>query len=87
MDGRHNVGQMFVNTVHENYEGYTMQQIHNAIEARKFQMVMGYPSHRDFVGVVCEKLLPNCPVTVSDANTEKIIYISDIPGVRGKTVR
>ena len=39
MDGRHNVGQMFFNTVHENYEVYTKQQIYKAMKARKHQMM------------------------------------------------
>ena len=87
MDGRCNVGKMFVNTVHENYEGYTKQWIHKVMEARKLQMMMGNPLHEDFVEAVSEKLLPNCPVTVSDTNTVKIIYGPDLTGVMGEIIR
>ena len=47
MDEKHNVDQMFVSTVYENYEEYTKQQIHKTMDTRKLQMIMGNSSHRE----------------------------------------
>ena len=87
MDGKQNVGQMFVNNDQGNYKGFNKQKILEAMEAKRLQMMMGNPSYRDFVGVVQEMLLSNCPLTVSNANTAKIIYSPYLSGVRGETVR
>lgn len=46
---------MFVNTIAENFEGYTKREVLKAHEARRFQRMIGNPSERDYQGMVCEK--------------------------------
>jgi hypothetical protein len=55
---------VMVNTVRGNFEGYTMHNIKKAQEARRLQGMIGNPTERKFKGMVREKLIANCPVTV-----------------------
>ncbi len=59
-------GFVMVNTVRANFEGYTKHNIEKAQEARRLQGMIGNPTEREFVGMVREKLIANCPVTVQD---------------------
>jgi hypothetical protein len=57
---------MMVNTLRDNFEGYTKHDIKKAQEARRLQGMIGNPTEREFEGMVREKLITNCPVTVHD---------------------
>ena len=81
------VAAMLVNTVADNYEGYTKREVVKAHEARRFQRMVGCPSDRDFQGMVREKLIANCPVTVNDVHNANQIFGPDLANLRGKTVR
>lgn len=76
-----------IKTIRDNYEGFTKREVIKAHEARRLQAMMGCPSDRDFEGVVREKLLPNCPVTVDDIRNAHTIFGPDLASLRGKTVR
>ena len=78
---------MFVNTVAQNYEGYTKREVLKAHEARRFQRMIGAPSERDYQGLVREKLIANCPVTVTDVHNAHQLFGPDLANLRGKTVR
>ena len=78
---------MFVNTISDNYEGYTKREILKAHEARRFQQMIGNPSERDYQGMVREKLIANCPVTVTDVKNAHQLFGPDLANLRGKTVR
>ncbi len=65
---------MLVNTVQGNFEGYTRHKIKKAQEARRLQGIIGNPNEREFVGMVCEKLIANCPVTVQDVHDANQIF-------------
>ena len=75
-----------VQTVQGNYEGYTKQEVLKAKEARRAQAMMGNPSEKDYKGMVSNKLIPNCPVTLWDNTNARQIFRPDLPSVRGKTV-
>ena len=81
------VAAMLVNTIADNYEGFTKREVVKAHEARRFQRMIGCPSDRDYQGMVREKLIANCPVTVSDVQHANQIFGPDLAGLRGKTVR
>ncbi len=65
-DPSSNVGLMFVSTVRENFEGYTRHDVERTREARHIQGMIGNPTKREFAGMVREKLLTNCPITICD---------------------
>jgi hypothetical protein len=78
---------MLVNTVCANFEGYTRHNIEKAYKAGKLQGMIGSPTERDFTGMVCEKLIANCPVTLQDIYKANQIFSPDLANVWGKTTR
>ncbi len=59
---------VLVNTVQGNFEGYTRHEIKKAQEARRLQGMIENPTKQEFVGMVREKLITNCPVTVQNVH-------------------
>jgi hypothetical protein len=52
---------MLLNTVRENFERYTRQDVERAREAHCIQGMIANSTKREFAGMVREKLLTNCP--------------------------
>ncbi len=52
-----------VQTVRENYEGFTRREVLQAKEARRAQVMLGNPSEKDYKGMVSNNLIANCPVS------------------------
>jgi hypothetical protein len=69
-------GFLMVNTVRANFEGYTKHNIEKLQEARRLQGMIGNPTERDIVGMVREKLIANCPVTVRNIENANWIFWS-----------
>ena len=67
-DKNSNFEMMLVNTVRENFEGYSRHEVEKAKEARRIQGMIVNPTERKFAGMVREKLLTNCPVTMQDVD-------------------
>jgi hypothetical protein len=80
-------GFVMVNTVRANFEGYTNHNIKKVQEARCLQGMIGNPTERDFVCMVREKLIANCPVTVHDIQNANWIFGPDLANLRGKRTR
>jgi hypothetical protein len=78
---------MMVTTVRGNLEGYTRHEIEKAKEARRLQGMIGNPTERELEGLVREKLIANCPVTVQDVHNANRIFGPDLANLRGKTTR
>jgi hypothetical protein len=76
-----------VNTVCENFERYTKHEVKKANEMQIFQGMMGNPTERAFVGLVCEKLLISCPITMQYLSNADRIFESDLADLRGKITR
>ena len=56
-------GIALVTTIRENFKGYTKKQVEGAIKAHYLQAMLGYPSKKDFKGMVHANLIANCPMT------------------------
>ena len=82
-----NIELMLVNTVRENFEGYSRHEVKKAKEARRIQDMIANPTKREFAGMVREQLLTNCPVTVRDIDNANRIFGPDLANLRGKTTR
>ncbi len=78
---------MLVNTVRENFEGYTRHDVERAREARRIQGMIANPTKREFAGMVREKLLTNCPITVRNVENANQIFGPDLANLRGKITR
>ncbi len=86
-DASSNIELMLVNTVRENFEGYSCHKVKKAQEARRIQGMIANPTEREFAGMVCEQLLTNCPVTVRDIDNANQIFGRDLANLRGKMTR
>jgi hypothetical protein len=49
--------------------------------------MIGNPTKREFAGMVREKLITNCPVTVHEVNISYLIFGPDLANLWGKTTR
>ena len=78
---------MMVTTVWGNLKGHTRHEVGKANKARRLQGMIGNPTEREFEGMVCEKLIANCPVTVQDVHNANRIFGPDLANLRGKTTR
>jgi hypothetical protein len=79
-------GTLFVQTVQENFEGYTKREILQAKEARQAQAIIGSPSEEHYKGMVSSNIIKNCPINVSNVTNTRNIFGLDLASVRGKRV-
>jgi hypothetical protein len=49
--------------------------------------MLGHPTNHDFLGMVCDGIISNCPVTVNAVTNAHQIFGPDLAGIRGRTVR
>ncbi len=82
-----NIKHMLVNTVRNNFKGHTKHDIAKAKKARRLQGMVGNPTDREFNGMVREKLITNCPITVQDVENANTIFGPDLANLRGETIR
>ena len=75
-----------VQTVRENYEGYTKRKVLRANKACRAQAMIGNPSKGDFKGMMSSNMIKNCSVTPSDIANTKEIFGPALASVQGKTV-
>jgi hypothetical protein len=55
--------------------------------ARNLQIIIGRPNTREFIRIVQDGLLPNCPITKDDILAAEYIFGPDLGSLKGKTVR
>ena len=80
-------GTTLVNTVAENKSKYTHDDYLQAVRARELQIKIGRPSTRDYIAIIKEHRIPNCPVTVQDIRAAEHIFGPNVASLKGKTVR
>jgi hypothetical protein len=59
-------GMMLVNTIVDNKSKYSNANYSHASLAHKLQITIVWPSTADFMHIVKNKLIPNCPITSRD---------------------
>jgi hypothetical protein len=84
-NGKH--GTALVTTVKENKSKYTDRDYSKTVQARRIQRTIGRPSVREYVKIVEQNLLPNCPVTRADILAAEDIFGPDVGILKGKTTR
>jgi hypothetical protein len=74
-DNSEDLAVTLIQSVHENYRGYTRREVEQAIMARKLQAQAGHPSEKVFKKEVSCKsphsLFASCPVTTRDISNAK----------------
>ena len=78
---------VLVTTVNKNMTRYTKAEVSMAENARALQRKLGYVSTKDFIHIVNNNLLPNCPVTKRDIMASEDIFGPELGLLKGKTVR
>lgn len=76
-----------VNTVANNRSNYTNEDYLRAVQARELQIKIGRPSLKDFIKIVTDNQLANCPVTKEDILAAEHIFGPDVGSLKGKTTR
>ena len=80
-------GVNFIQTVRDNYEGFTKRDVLDAKLARRAQAMIGHPTDSVFKEMVSHKTLKNCHVKPLHVTNSNIMFGTDLSGVRGRTVR
>jgi hypothetical protein len=78
---------MLVNTVRDNFEGHTKCDIAQVEEALRLQGMIENPMDKEFKGMVFEKLIANCPITVQDVENANCLFGPNLANLRGKIIR
>jgi hypothetical protein len=78
---------LLVQTVRENFKGYTKREILQAKKARRAQAMIGSPSGKDYKEMVSSNIIKNCPITVSDMTNARNIFGPDFASIQEKVVQ
>jgi hypothetical protein len=87
MDSDEKSGAVLINTVADNMSSYTNEDYLNAVKARELQIKIGRPSTKDFMSIITNNQLRNCPITKADIMAAEHIFGPDVGSLKGKTVR
>jgi hypothetical protein len=82
-----NDAAVLVNTVNQNKTRYTNAEVTKAEFARALQRKLGHVSRAEFIRIVTNNMLPNCPVTKRDIMAAEDIFGPDLGSLKGKTMR
>jgi hypothetical protein len=80
-------GTLLVQTVQENFKGYTKREILQSKVARRAHAMIGSPSEKDYMGMVSSNIIKNFPITVSNVANVQNIFGTDLGCIQGKTVQ
>ena len=85
LDTKADSGVTLVNTVAHNRSKYTKDDYLCAVQARELQVKIGRSSLKDFLKIIAENQLPNCPVTKEVVMAAERIFGPEVGGLKGKT--
>jgi hypothetical protein len=80
-------GMALVTTVADNKSKYPVHTYHQALLAWKLQTMIGYPTTHDFLKIVEQNLIPNCPIRRTDILAAEDILVLHVDSLKGKMVR
>ena len=87
LDTEGDSGMTLVNTVANNWSNYSNQDYLRAVQARELQIEIGRPSLWEYIRMVSDNLLPDCPVTKADIMAAEDIFGPEVGGLKGKSTR
>ena len=87
LDTKADSGVTLVNTVADNWSKYTNDDYLRAMQARELQVKIGRPSLKDFLKIIAENQLPNCPVTKEDVMAAEHIFGPEVGILEGIAFR
>jgi hypothetical protein len=78
---------VLLSTVADKKQNYTNEDYLRAVRAGELQINIGLPSTKEFIRIVSERLLNNCPVTKADIVAAEDIFGPELGCLKGKTTR
>ena len=78
---------VFVQTVRQNYKGFTKKEVLQAKEARQAMGLIGNPSKNNIKGLVSNNMIKNCLVPTAAITNARNIFGKDFASLRSKTVQ
>jgi hypothetical protein len=82
-----NYSTCFLQSVNENKQFFSNEEVKKANKARQIQQEIGWPSSSNFKSIVATNFIRNCNITVDDINRAEIIYGPATPLLFGKMTR
>ena len=82
----HKTDTALVITVADKISNYTNKGYRRAELARKLQNIIGRPSTQDFLKIVGESELRNCPLNTTDVRAAEDVFGPNLGSLKGKTV-
>jgi hypothetical protein len=82
-----NANAQFFNTINENKNFFTRQQVEKARRARELYYALGTPSLADFKAIIQMNLITNNPITQEDIAIAEQVFGPNISSLKGKTTR
>jgi Cadherin prodomain like len=76
-----------VATITAKKASYTKAEVRRGEQTRNLQRKIGRPPTHEFIRLVAQNLLPNCPVTKRNINSAEDIFGPDAGFLKGRTVR
>jgi hypothetical protein len=76
----------FIVTVQDKRDLYTKRDYAAAVQARRVQNIIMHPSHREYLKIADQQLLPNCPIQRADIAAAEDIFGTNLGSLKGKTV-
>jgi hypothetical protein len=76
-----------IQTVRQQYGGFTKHKVQDATAARKAQAMTGHPTDTQFLKMVCNNSIKNCPIKPKHIANANSIFGPSIAGVRERTTR
>ena len=68
--------------VRDNLEGFTKNEIEEAIKDQEIQAMLGHPSRHDFKNMVHAKLITNYPISQNTITNADVIFGDNLTGQR-----
>jgi hypothetical protein len=77
---------VLINTIEENMKKFTKKELKSAELAKSLYTILGKPSVKDFIALVKNNGLQNCPINIHDIERAIAIFGPDLGAIMGKTV-
>ena len=68
-------GHLLVSTVENNKSKFSQRDYLQAVKARQIMRIIGYPSLQQYLAILDNKQIPNCPITRRDAINAEIFLV------------
>ena len=75
-----------MNTVTEQFEGYTKQEVEKAQLLHELKVMLGHPIDHKYKYMVSNRLLLSFPITTHDITNANYMFGTDLEYVGGNTV-